>query len=694
MVDIIAGDGDTTDITAVPGDRVIVDAGVEFLARILGPVGPVDVVIDGTVETDYVASSFLDPILNAVLLEGAGNSLTIGEAGVIDADNAVRMSGADYQFENAGVITSSVSEWFSTPSSTGVLIDGETGSFLNSGTIGRDTMDLQNGVVFRGSFGAGAEDPVAENSGKITGYFTGATLNSFNMTFTNSGRIAGEVTGVELGGDGNTLVNTGILRSASDMPEQSSLNAAVSLVGRGGSFINDGKAIGGVTVANDDVTVENSGTIRSVNVGVEVFSDREGSVDEEGVTTGFSLTNTGIILITKDQNGFPDPFPQTYGLRIDGNGADVVNDGKIVGATFGVSLTGLNVALDNSGLIESALPEAGFAVVVEGEGARFENSGTVEGASIVTGTGATFLNTVDGVLDGDLAPGGLGLAGTDMEAVNRGHISCQRVAVSFEDGAEGLVLRNSGVIEAIGTEFEAGIGVLGTADSGKIVNSGSITGTTTAVSLAGEAAVLRNTGEISGGTGPEAAVILAGDGILFRNLGLVDGDVAVTGGTPGVEGGTYNGVGGEVTGEILMSDGDDRAVGGDLRDVIRGNGGDDRLIGNGGDDELDGGAGNDVKTGGAGADSFVFAAQNGDDVVTDFEDGLDTLDLTNLGPLFEADVLAALSASGDGVLLDLTAIGGSGSVLLEGAELADVGLDDLLFDQAVPLVALSDAPIG
>ena len=46
--------------------------------------------------------------------------------------------------------------------------------------------------------------------------------------------------------------------------------------------------------------------------------------------------------------------------------------------------------------------------------------------------------------------------------------------------------------------------------------------------------------------------------------------------------------------------------------------GDDVLVGTRSNDWLEGGAGNDVLTGGGGGDTFVFRANGGHDVVTDF----------------------------------------------------------------------------
>lgn len=78
--------------------------------------------------------------------------------------------------------------------------------------------------------------------------------------------------------------------------------------------------------------------------------------------------------------------------------------------------------------------------------------------------------------------------------------------------------------------------------------------------------------------------------------------------------------------------GSDRIIGGGGNDELQGQNGSDRLYGERGNDRLFGGNGNDVikggadndrMTGGAGADVFVF--NDGDDVIRDFEDNIDTI---------------------------------------------------------------------
>jgi Ca2+-binding RTX toxin-like protein len=61
---------------------------------------------------------------------------------------------------------------------------------------------------------------------------------------------------------------------------------------------------------------------------------------------------------------------------------------------------------------------------------------------------------------------------------------------------------------------------------------------------------------------------------------------------------------------------------------VTGNTGDNRLFGYEGQDVLSGGAGNDLLSGGADGDVFVFKTGFGEDVISDFENGIDKIDLS------------------------------------------------------------------
>jgi len=363
--------------------------------------------------------------------------------------------------------------------------------------------------------------------------------------------------------------------------------------------------------------------------------------------------------------------------------------------------------LNNSGLIESNDQYFGMAVDIDGDGdgSSMRNSGVIKGPVSVLGAGVSLVNLVDGEIES--APdrfAGVTVSGSDVFIKNNGSIINDGWGVSGGTGVEGATLRNFGQIEALtsgGPTGEGGFGVRFTGSDILVVNAGEITGWDVGVSLTGDGAHLRNSGEIgTSETGEDTfAVLLTGEDTFFRNYGVVNGDVvferaAEFDENSGALSGNYNGIDGVVNGVITMSEGDDLAKGGAETDIIEGRGGADVLNGNGGADQLSGGAGDDMLTGGADADRFVFDLDNGDDVVTDFEAGLDTLDLRNLGPLDPADAGLAASETADGVLIDLAVLGASGTVLLEGVARSELDLGDVLFTTAEPQVALDMAPDG
>ncbi|MEC7259476.1 MAG: calcium-binding protein, partial [Pseudomonadota bacterium] len=147
-----------------------------------------------------------------------------------------------------------------------------------------------------------------------------------------------------------------------------------------------------------------------------------------------------------------------------------------------------------------------------------------------------------------------------------------------------------------------------------------------------------------------------------RLLGMEGADnLRGGGGTDRVDGGTGDDFlfGDDGEDLLLGRDGNDRMYGGtgadrlighDGNDVMDGGGGNDRLFGGHGLDRLTDGAGADRLTGGPGLakDVFVFVQDGRRDVITDYQDGLDKIDLTAFGATLDFPQLV-ISQSGDDV---------------------------------------------
>ena len=100
-------------------------------------------------------------------------------------------------------------------------------------------------------------------------------------------------------------------------------------------------------------------------------------------------------------------------------------------------------------------------------------------------------------------------------------------------------------------------------------------------------------------------------------------------------------------------------------------------MGGNGDDTLDGGNGRDLLAGGAGADVFVFATGTNRDTITDFEDGIDQIDLTGLAPAGITE-FAHLAISDNGVDAVVMLDGGNYVTLLNTLA-ADLDATDFIF---------------
>ncbi|MFD0982012.1 calcium-binding protein [Tropicimonas aquimaris] len=135
--------------------------------------------------------------------------------------------------------------------------------------------------------------------------------------------------------------------------------------------------------------------------------------------------------------------------------------------------------------------------------------------------------------------------------------------------------------------------------------------------------------------GPSGRFVGTNDDDLLRGLGGNDTLIGL-GGNDTLYGGRNRDTlrGGDNNDTLVGGSGNDFLGGGAARDVLKGQAGNDGLNGGSGNDRLNGGTGNDMLRGGSGvdtmtgsdgADIFVFSGDIGEDTVTDFEIGTDTL---------------------------------------------------------------------
>ena len=111
-------------------------------------------------------------------------------------------------------------------------------------------------------------------------------------------------------------------------------------------------------------------------------------------------------------------------------------------------------------------------------------------------------------------------------------------------------------------------------------------------------------------------------------------------------------------------------------DVLYGGDGDDRLSGLDGNDVLIGGAGVNIMTGGAGADLFVLSPGATRDTITDFELGVDRIDMSGFGRIYDLSGLSWANRSTGAVVYF-----GDRVLVVNTADDTPLTIDDFTSDQ-------------
>jgi Ca2+-binding RTX toxin-like protein len=261
----------------------------------------------------------------------------------------------------------------------------------------------------------------------------------------------------------------------------------------------------------------------------------------------------------------------------------------------------------------------------------------------------------DGALEqGDSlgAAGGLGLAApADIEIVRLGGVEHAVIAGAGSSsisvvvlGAGGTMALGDHVIDSLETRFQ-GVQALASATLGDRVflfAGGGDDGISAFTLLPGGYLLLLGTveqgvdGALENITALDALarddrieVIAAGEGVGLTRLRFDPGALA-----PMLMGGALA----------------DRLTGDARGDLIDGGAGNDTLEGGAGADILMDGTGRDRLTGGAEADWFVMARDGAADTITDFERGIDLLDLSAWGRIYSMDALDLVSTATGAVI--------------------------------------------
>jgi Ca2+-binding RTX toxin-like protein len=687
----------------------------------------------GSLVLDNLAGGVLRGAINPSQAAAATASITVNNAGLIEADGRV----LDFRsFDNNGAaatinnLAGGVIRQYG--SNTDVIRPGQNGTVNNWGTI-----TAEAGAVGGGDLIDFQSDTGGTVNNQVGGLLEGArhvVTGDHAVTVVNNGTMIGRNgSAVNIDNDGSeadrvNITNNGVMQGRSAGLEDSDgdaidvdglvfLNNYGTVEGLGANGYHDGEpnvseglAIGGGTIVNNS-----AGKIYGYGRAIQV--DNSSNQNALGATL---IVNDG--LIQGDGHG-PEGVAPEDAARFDLRGNEAINlvgtyadevintsGGRIIG---GVSMGGGNDKLGNSGLIQAT---GGSAVDM---GAGDDHVNLYVGASVVgkilLGEGndlVTATSWADFDIDGEEGDDQIYLG--DGNDTIRGGIGNDIIYAGggndILDGGDGDDVLNG----------EVGNDTIHGGAGNDIISGGA--GDDTINAGAGDDVIKAGPGNdtIDGGDGYDTLDLSAASGALYidmasgqvagagigvqtfvniENLSFGDGDNIVTGGNgdDSFDGGAGNdtlngGAGDDALNGGLGNDtlkggsGDDLVDGGEGDDDIAGGSGDDSLLGGigndalsggSGDDRLEGGAGDDILTGGSGNDIFVFAPGFGRDTITDFAGGHEDVIAfdSTLFADFEALMSHATQVGSDVVI----AIDESTSLNLSGVQLNSLLVDDFRF---------------
>lgn len=609
----------------------------------------------------------LDELINSGTVGGAlfkaGGDGTVTNTGTIAAIFFYDSTVGGNRVTNSGVIRQLVD--FSGSTAAGRIDNsGAIGTDVLMG-LGNDTLDNDPGGTIGGDVFLEDGADTLENSGRIAGtIYAGDGADSiFNFS-------DGETGGIELGGGADVVGNSGLIRGGiSDTVDGNGaivtnlasgvIESFVLLNNDGVNTITNVGRIGG-SVESSGGSLDNTGTIGGqVTMGSIVnntINNRAGAEIAGPVVLGDGgdqLTNWGLIEGNINPGGGLD-LVTNYGTMLgriidaqDGAGGGFWNYGTIA---LGIQ-TGTGAAtIVNTGTMGYLV--GGFSSTTD-----LTNTGVIDASLLFAGIGGVDnINNTDGEITGSVTLSSGGDTLNNTRGIVRGFVDLgtdNDTLINTNGLIGGTVNAGDGndLIDSAGGRIDGAVN-LGTGDDTFIGGGGNdtVTGGTgnDVVTLgAGDDSFVAGLG--ASGTTPDGNDdIEAGDGIDTYDASIIGTAMTIdlasgyaTGGRIGLDtiAGFENALGGHSGDTITGTEAANLLVGNSGNDSIFGGGGNDTINGGNGSDTIYGGAGQDMLTGGKnlGADVFVYAsiADSGTtettrDTITDFQDGLDKIDLSGI----------------------------------------------------------------
>lgn len=619
---------------------------------------------NGTVYGDVTAQNIIiNNESTGVIDVGAGNngdaiSLELGRAVFGSVDNAGLVQGRGLPGVTNPENQASALRLY-TPAERGRF----TGNINNTGTFAAENgpaVIVEEGITLVGNISNSGLIESANPANGIGVLFEDGS--NFRGTLTNSGTISGGRDGVNFGNGGTArgnLVNDtdGIITSTS---------RAVNIGGNRNTVHNRGLITTSADPRNGTVYADQSANnFRIINEASGVIDVGEGLNGDAislqlGAAVNGSVVNRGLVQGRGEPDGPQNNATnQATAVRLyhGDNAGDVsVFNGSIRNLGQGIlaSETDHTILIEEQVRLEGNIVNTGQIISEGNDAIRFDGDvvGNLTNRGVISSEADGI--QVSGLFDGNLN--------------NFGNIVTEDEGIDLDGAALTGDINNRGTITAVGggIEIDSDASLIG-----DINNSGAILSETAdGIDIDGQfKGEINNRGLIQGAQTQNSSSSFgidglgADNGLTVNNTGRINDDVRLSNFDD-----VFNGVGGTVSGEILGLRGDDLLIGGALRDTLNGGSG---------DDILNGGRNRDTLTGGAGSDVFVLERNYGNDIITDFLDGTDLLDVSalnlNLGQAQSA--IDQARQQGDDTLVSFQA---GNTLRLQSFQLGNLDVSDLV----------------
>lgn len=466
-------------------------------------------------------------------------------------------------------------------------------------------------------------DNIFENDGKFTATEASAIVSSGigdKIHNAGDGTLTAGDDAIASTGDNTSITNDGTATITA--------TAGSAIVARGaGDTIYNTSGISGIdnaivsSGANANITNEGNGSISSnagrgissSGAGAHITNNNSISTKRDGI---FSSGSDAVIANTSSIGSW-----NAVGIHSTGSHATITNSSNLNGGTVGVLSTGDRATIANYGNLNGN----DIGVEIAGKHSSLVTTASITGDTAIAISG----NDAHVTIKNEISGGGAHSATIDVTASGVTHI------------------RNFGAVNS----SLSGIVMQGGKGSEHIVNTGSLNGD---VNLGAGNDVFSSltgavSGKVSGGSGNDTYIT------------GIDLDIHETkhSGTDTVESRYSYTLGANLENLLLLGKGTMDATGNNIANHIEGN------------------AGNNHLTGAGGNDVFVFETGCRQDIITDFTDHADRIDLSGYQGIGDfSDLKGKIHQAGDDVTITLS---GSDTITVDHMRVSHLSADDFVF---------------